>query len=108
MAKKRISLSEIKKADELEVVHEKKPVIQAAPKTEVVRAEKVDKKVSLLMKDEPSPSVRIDTAKMSVVVPLHIFETLQDISRRRRREKQPFKLSDMVREALHQWLEQQR
>ena len=88
--KKRVSLSEIKKDDENGIIPEK-----AETEKKGERAQK------------NSSYSDADITKISVVIPLNVFETMQDISRKRRRDKQPFKISDMVREALGAWLEKQ-
>lgn len=88
--KKRMSLSEIKKSDEIGLIPEKVDI----------EMEKITQKSSFYND--------VDITKLSVVIPLSLFEEMQDISRKRRRDKQPFKISDMVREALSLWLEGQK
>lgn len=90
--KKRMSLSEIQKEDKQEVF--------SPQETEAVFVAPIKKKKVQVNVDE-------NVAKLSVVIPLNTFEILQDISRKRRRDKQPFKISDMVREALGTWLSKQ-
>jgi len=42
--------------------------------------------------------------KLSVSIPTELFDTLQDISRKRRRAGQKYTMSHMVRESLNLWL----
>ena len=55
----------------------------------------------------PSPEIRnlkSEFIKMSITVPPEMFEDLQDISRQRRRAKQPYTMSDLARDAIADWL----
>jgi hypothetical protein len=45
---------------------------------------------------------------MSITVPPEMFEALQQTSMSRRREKQPYTMSDLVREAVSAWLPKSR
>ena len=45
-----------------------------------------------------------DFIKMSITVPPEMFEDLQDASRRRRRAKKSYTMSDLVRDAIGDWL----
>ena len=46
--------------------------------------------------------------KISITIPPEMFFDLEDLSRLRRRSKEPFSMSDLVREALAQWLPKQK
>ena len=103
MTKKRVSLAEIEKED-VAFVSVRKPKsekkYEAIPKSEIRK----NKEDIGNMKNSDSLS---DYTKMSVTVAVEVFEQLQDISRQRRRAKQPFKLTELVREALSEWLPKQ-
>lgn len=95
MAKKlgKLSLRDIKMADEvLNIAVEEAP---AAPA--IIAKEKTNDKVADVNEG--------DYEKLSVSIPIETFETLQDISRERRRAKKKHTMSQMVREALTMWLE---
>ncbi len=89
-SKTKISLMDLKRTDELE---------EASIKTEVL--EKVE-----VLAISPVSSVIGDYEKLSVSIPVDTFETLQNISRERRRAKMKHTMSQMVREALDLWLQQ--
>lgn len=98
MAKKRLSLAEIEKEDLKFTTH-------ASEKEEFrnLKSEKGNK-----MKQVSVLPTSTEMTKMSILVPTDMFETLQDISRNRRRAKQPFKLTELAREAFAVWLPKQK
>jgi hypothetical protein len=107
MASKRRSLAELIREDDavsteaapaavVEVVPE--PKAPVAPVVLPTAAEKVIPKAE-------TRNPKSDFIKMSVTVPPDMFDALQDISRARRRAKQPYTMSDLVREAVGHWLE---
>ena len=111
MASKRRSLAELIREDEaqktpaaeptvVEVVEPPVAEVKVAPVTPAaVKSEKV--KVISEVRNPKS-----DFIKMSVTVPPDMFDALQDLSRTRRRAKEPYTMSDLVREAVGSWLEQ--
>ena len=108
MATKRRSLAELMKEDQGEAV-QPAPVLEAVAQPELVA--KVIKKPKPVVQD-PIPKAekrfpKSDFVKMSVTVPPEMFEQLQDLSRTRRRAKEPYTMSDLVRDALVQWLPEQ-
>ena len=108
MANKRRSLAEMLKEDQGETV-KPAPVLEAVaqpdPVAKVIKkpAPVVEKPVEQAEKRFP----KSDFVKMSVTVPPDIFEQLQDLSRARRRAKEPYTMSDLVRDALVNWLPDQ-
>jgi len=52
----------------------------------------------------PSRNPKSDFVKMSVTVPPDMHEQLMELSRARRKAKQPYMISELVREALAGWL----
>lgn len=99
MAKKRLSLAEIEKEDLKIVAH--------MPEKEEIGnhiSEKVNKTKHVF---EPV-QMASEMTKMSILVPTEMFEKLQDLSRSRRRAKEPFKLTELAREALSSWLPKQK
>ncbi len=108
MANKRRSLAEMLKEDQGETV-KPAPVLEAVAKPEPVA--KVIKKPAPVVEKPAEPAEKrfpkSDFVKMSVTVPPDIFEQLQDLSRTRRRAKEPYTMSDLVRDALVNWLPDQ-
>ena len=51
---------------------------------------------------------RSDFVKATITLPPEMHEHLLDISRERRRNKEPYTISALVREALEHWLKKQR
>ena len=108
MANKRRSLAELMKEDQGAVVAST-PVLEAVAKPEPVAA--------VIKTPEPEPKItnpneekrfpKSDFVKMSVTVPPEMFEQLQDLSRIRRRAKEAYTMSDLVRDALTGWLPEQ-
>ena len=97
MAKKlgKLSLRDIKRADEIIENNITEVPSLAAPiavTNEIANDEAIDVNEG-------------EYEKLSVSIPIETFETLQDISRERRRAKKKHTMSQMVREALTMWLE---
>ena len=108
MANKRRSLAEMLKEDQGEAV-KPAPVLEAVAKPEPV-AKVIKKPAPVVEKPVEKSEKRFpksDFVKMSVTVPPDMFEQLQDLSRSRRRAKEPYTMSDLVRDALVQWLPEQ-
>ena len=108
MANKRRSLAEMLKEDQGETV-KPAPVLEAVAKPEPV-AKVIKKPEPVVEKPAEQAEKRFpksDFVKMSVTVPPDIFEQLQDLSRTRRRAKEPYTMSDLVRDALVNWLPDQ-
>ena len=108
MANKRRSLAEMLKEDQVETV-QPAPVLEAVAQPEPV-AKVIKKPAPVVEKPVEQAEKRFpksDFVKMSVTVPPDIFEQLQDLSRARRRAKEPYTMSDLVRDALVNWLPDQ-
>jgi len=108
MANKRRSLAELMKEDQGEVVVSA-PVLEAVAKPEPVAAV-IKAPVPEPTTTNPNEEKRFpksDFVKMSVTVPPEMFEQLQDLSRIRRRAKEAYTMSDLVRDALTGWLPEQ-
>jgi hypothetical protein len=102
--KERLSLKDLKRSDEIE------DKIERPLKEEVNLAKISETQLSNTIIKTNSDDDLIDATtssyeKLSVAVPSDMFEVLQDISRQRRRAKKKHTMSQMVREALHLWLE---
>jgi hypothetical protein len=112
MANKRRSLAELLKQDEVDVVNPA-PVLEAVapPKPKAKAAAAVIKpqvvEAQPVIQNEEKRFPKSDFIKMSVTVPPEMFEQLQDLSRSRRRAKEPYTMSDLVRDALAGWLPEQ-
>ena len=105
MANKRRSLAEMLKEDQAETP-KPAPVLEAVAKPEPV-AKVIKTPEPVVQEVVPKAEKRFpksDFVKMSVTVPPDMFEQLQDLSRTRRRAKEPYTMSDLVRDALVQWL----
>lgn len=48
---------------------------------------------------------KADYIKMSITVPPDMFDAIQDISRERRKKKEAYSMTLIVREAIEYWLE---
>ena len=109
MASKRRSLAELIREDgALGATEAPAPVVEVVPppKEEVVAAPVVVPPVSekgSQISEARNP--KSDFIKMSVTVPPEMFDALQDLSRARRKAKDPYTMSDLVREAVGHWLE---
>lgn len=96
MAKKRISLAEIEKQD--------RTMDTPAP---IARAKSPTKVPTIPSSTYSAASVGNEMVKVSFTIDVNIFEQLQDISKARRRAKQPFKMTEFVREAIAVWMPKQ-
>ncbi len=56
---------------------------------------------------EPPKPQKSDYIRLSITVPPDMFERLQAISLKRRREKQPYTFCHLARQAMLEWLDQQ-
>ena len=108
MASKRRSLAELIREDEAQ----KTPAAEA-PVVEVVPAPVPEVKAAPVIHPLPTENIKViseirnpksDFIKMSVTVPPEMFDALQDLSRTRRHAKEPYTMSDLVREAVGAWL----
>ena len=99
MAKKRLSLAEIEKED--------LKIVAYVPEKEEI-GNHISEKRNAIQYSAAANSAPAEMTKMSILVPTDMFETLQDLSRSRRRAKQPFKLTELAREALSSWLPKQK
>ena len=108
MANKRRSLAELMKEDQGEVVAPA-PVLEAvsSPEPAVAVPERPVAAVPAPAPKEEKRFPKSDFIKMSVTVPPEMFEQLQDLSRTRRRAREPYTMSDLVRDALAAWLPDQ-
>ena len=105
MATKRRSLAEVLKQDEGDAVAQSpilEAVVQPDPALAVIKTGVVETKTTIPNEEKRFP--KSDFIKMSVTVPPEMFEQLQDLSRTRRRAKEPYTMSDLVRDALAGWL----
>ena len=94
MAKKRISLAEIQKED-IQLSKSEKVIHDSAPKAEMKNETIIPKTEVRIRKEEPKKTVESlgDYEKMSVTVPVEVFEKLQDIGRERRRKARKNRMS---------------
>jgi len=99
--KERISLKDLKRTDEVEEKMEAS-VDDSKPANNTTASIQTN---GPLIGSNTAKPVTGDYEKLSVSIPIDTFETLQDISRERRRVKQKHTMSQMVREALELWLE---
>lgn len=106
MANKRRSLADI--------VNEDNKLNPAQPRPGPTELRAVSKSVAVEEKSENRKEKsengfpKSEFIKMSVTVPPDMFEALQDLSRNRRRGKEPHTMSDLVREAVASWLPAQK
>lgn len=103
---KRSRLLDIKRSDDMEENGQIVVIEPSTPKN--ITQNVIHKSESVIMKPENLNILNGEYEKLSVSIPLALFETLQDISRERRRAKQKHTMSQMVREALDLWLENRR
>ena len=111
MASKRRSLAELIREDQAQKEPAPKAAVAEVPPAPVVEVKAVPvtppalntEKVKVISEVRNPKS---DFIKMSVTVPPDMFDALQDLSRARRRAKEPYTMSDLVREAVGSWLEQ--
>lgn len=91
MTLKRKSLAELQMEDEM---------LAKAPETESI-------KTSLSQNKQPESEIifpKSEFIKMSITVEPDIFEAIEDLSRQRRRNKEPFTFSAIVRDSLRGYL----
>jgi hypothetical protein len=103
---KRSRLLDIKRSDEIDGSGHNSSIAPSKPPE--ITQNLTRKTESGIMKSENINMLDGEYEKLSVSIPLALFETLQDISRVRRRAKQKHTMSQMVREALDLWLENRR
>jgi hypothetical protein len=95
MARKRQSLAEIAREDgQLD----QSQTLGLVPKPEESPEVKIRKPISEIRNSKS------DFVKLSVTVPPEMFEALQKLSMSRRQAKQPYMMSDLIREAVRSWL----
>lgn len=97
MTLKRKSLAELQMEDEM---------LAKAPETESVKASSAQDKETNAPPDIKSEKIfpKSEFIKMSITVEPDIFEAIEDLSRQRRRSKEPFTFSAIVRDALREYL----
>lgn len=111
MSTKRVSLAELIKQDEVSAPSGKNSApapVAAAPKptrpTEQAQARPELKVAPAPVENEPGfRNTKSDFVKVSVTLPPEMFDTLQDLSRERRKAKQEFTMSALIREAVEAW-----
>jgi len=99
MSRRRPSLMDILEEDQVSPspTSSEPPVAAAAPAPTPVAVAPV----------EPPKSKKSDYIRLSITVPPDMFERLQAISLKRRREKQPYTFCHLARQAMLEWLYQQ-
>ncbi len=105
MSKKRPSLAELAK---VEMGDQPAPASVSAP-AKAKGNPKTKSSIALVPPPSEQPqaasqSTSTTYSKLSVTLPEEMHEQLLDLSRERRRAKQPYQLSQLVREALTAWL----
>jgi len=105
MSKKRPSLAEVINEDRSHAD------LAVAPATPILTARKPATRPSLeaVPTPRPEPASKADATtqsytKLSITLPEEMHEQLLDVARVRRRAKQPYQLSQIMREALGSWL----
>lgn len=101
MTLKRKSLAELQMEDE---VLAKAQAAEAGDKAEAT--EKQNNKAPNKKSEKIFP--KSEFIKMSITVEPDIFEAIEDLSRQRRRSKEPFTFSAIVRDALREYLSKPR
>lgn len=61
-------------------------------------------KISEIINNKSEKPSKADFVKMSITVEPEIFDAVEDLSRKRRRNKQPFTFSAIIRDALKKYL----
>jgi hypothetical protein len=61
-------------------------------------------KISEIINNKSEKPSKADFVKMSITVEPEIFDAVEDLSRKRRRNKQPFTFSAIIRDALKEYL----
>lgn len=90
---KRKSLAELQQEDE---ILEKVRPGEERPPAQNINSEILNKK----SKKNP----KADFVKMSITVEPEIFDAIEELSRKRRKSKQPFTFSAIIRDALKEYL----
>lgn len=100
MTLKRKSLAELQMEDEM---------LAKAPEAKPTKASPVLGKQTKGMAGIKSEKIfpKSEFVKMSITVEPDIFEAIEDLSRQRRRSKEPFTFSAIVRDALREYLSKQ-
>ena len=114
MSKKRLSLAEVMSEDEQRSTAVVAPVpakVASAPAMSVVAAPSPPAPfvapvvtVAPVARASAPANAEVVMEKLSVTLPLEMHEQLLDMSRARRRAKEPYQLSQIVREAMGAWL----
>lgn len=101
MTLKRKSLAELQMEDEM---------LAKAPENKSVKASSAQEKETIVTSDINSEKIfpKSEFIKMSITVEPDIFEAIEDLSRQRRRSKEPFTFSAIVRDALREYLSKPR
>jgi hypothetical protein len=97
MALKRKSLAELHQEDQRSVQTVGRPLLSPPPPSP-------EQKSELLNNISEKRNLKSDFVKMSITVDPELFEELQNLSRSRRKQKQEFTFSGIVRDALKQYL----
>jgi len=113
-ARKRPSLADFARQEGIGVSkpEQPKPKAKSRPVKGAAEAKRVESPVrTAKAKLAPAPSPKSETrnpksdfVKVSVTLPPELHEKLLDLSRERRKRKQPYMISDLVREALAGWM----
>ena len=101
---KRLSLADIAREEQVQTPPAPAPVRHVPSQPQVQRSEA---KAPPPAPVEKRRNPKSDFVKMSVTLPPEMNEKLQELSHARRMRKERYMLSDLVREALAQWLPQQ-
>lgn len=101
MTLKRKSLAELQIEDEM---------LAKAPETKAVGTSSAPQKRNHRTSNKKSEKIfpKSEFIKMSITVEPDIFEAIEDLSRQRRRSKEPFTFSAIVRDALREYLSKPR
>lgn len=97
MTLKRKSLAELQMEDEM---------LTKVPEAEALETASALKKQHNKTQNKKSEKIfpKSEFIKMSITVEPDIFEAIEDLSRQRRRSKEPFTFSAIVRDALRDYL----
>jgi len=94
MALKRKSLAELHHEDQTALQNPGRPFMPPPPPTQVAASNNYEKR-----------NPKSDFVKMSITVEPELFEAIQTISKARRKQKQEFTFSAIIRDALKQYLQ---
>lgn len=92
---KRKSLAELQREDEMR--EKSRPGEKKTPAT-------IQNNNSEIINKKSEKTPKADFVKMSITVDPEIFDAIEDLSRKRRKSKQPFTFSAIVRDALKEYL----